>query len=887
MLFSACSKEVDRPLDRAEGEQGVEQPQEDAKGTIQGLLTVKITEELYSHLNIGTLRSGNSEVDTYLVEIGAKRMTPVFTNLNPEFDKRHKKAGLHLWYTIEFDPAHTVTRAVAEASTLPGVQYAEPVYEIVRPQEQVFIAPPSALRASTATGAGIPNDVRFPEQWHLQNTVQVPGFVQGTDVNAVEAWKQGVTGDPRVIVAVLDGGVQVDHPDIVANLWVNPKPEADKNGDKDEHGRNFNDDVNAITPDNHGTHVAGLIAAVRNNKIGVAGVAGGNGSKDSGVRIMSCQIFSEQNRPIAVANAFVYAADHGAVLANNSWGIGGGPGQDIIPRIYTEAIDYFIEHAGCDNDGNQLKGSMMKGGVALFAAGNYSREEWYMPANYSKVIAVASVGPTASKAVYSNYGVWADIAAPGGDMNYGNPEGLTLSTITEGMYGYMQGTSQATPMVTGVAALIVSKFGGEGFTNEELKQRLLGALRPFDIDARSPGFEGKIGAGIADAGKALAENKKQAPETVSAPKVEPSHDEVVLKWAAVKDPDDGSATYYNLYISEGKPLNEGSIKGGMKPVKLNALEYPFGKTAEYHIGHLKLNTKYYFAVEAVDRWGLKSKLVYFDTHTLQNHLPELSMAEGTKVVLKDSKKMTVEVAVVDKDGHQWNYQIKGTTNGVTHRREGDKIIVDFRKALQPGAYHVTLVVSDKFGASTLEIPFTVVGANQAPVLSAQQPKVFLPMGKEDFSLTLAQYFSDPEGDALQYEVRSTVPQVATAVIADGKLTAKGLKMGTTHIEVTARDSFGAKTRLNFDLQVVKDDIVYVVYPVPVAKDLNIRLSDEVYSAQITILSPMGAQKMRRFVKVREDEDRQVVLNVSELEIGSYVLEVTANGKVFKQNIIKN
>lgn len=876
------------PLNQAEREKGVEQSQEEAnKGAIPGQLIVKVSEELYTHLNIGTLRSGNSKVDTYLAEIGAKRISPVFTNLNPEFDKRHKKAGLHLWYTIEFELEQTVTRAVEHAKSLPGIEYAEPMYRIIRPEQQLFIAPPTSLKAPAATGEGVPNDARFPEQWHLNNTEQLPGFVKGADVNAVEAWREGVTGDPRVIVAVIDGGVQVDHPDIAANLWVNPDPKPDANGHKDEHGRNFNEDVNTITPDNHGTHVAGLIAAVRNNKIGVAGVAGGNGSKDSGVRIMSCQIFAEENKPEAAANAFVYAADHGAVLANNSWGIGGAPGPDILPKFFTVAIDYFIDHAGCDNDGNQLEGSMMKGGVALFAAGNYSREEWYMPGSYSKVIGVTSVGPTAAKAPYSNYGIWTDIAGPGGDMTYGNPEGFVLSTVTEGLYGYMQGTSQATPIVTGVAALIVSKFGGKGFTNKELKERLLGALRPFDIDARSPGFEGKIGGGIADARKALASNQKKGPEAVSNPKVEPSYDKVVFKWSAVKDDDDGSANYYNLYVSEGKPLSEDDIKSGLKPIKLNALGYPYGEEAMYHIDKLKLNTKYYFAVEAVDRWGLKSKLVYFDTHTLQNHLPELSMAEGTKVVLKDSKKMTVEVAVVDKDGHQWNYQIKGTTNGVTHRREGDKIIVDFRKALQPGAYHVTLVVSDKFGASTLEIPFTVVGANQAPVLSAQQPKVFLPMGKEDFSLNLAQYFSDPDGDALQYEVHSTVPQVAITEVLDDKLTIKPIKMGTTHIEVTARDSFGAKARLNFDLQVVKDDIVYVVYPVPVAKDLNIRLSDEVYSAQITILTPMGAQKMRRFVKVREDEDRQVVLNVSELEIGSYVLEVTANGKVFKQNIIKN
>lgn len=887
MLFFSCSKISEAPMAEEDDESiKRETLYGDESNYISGVVRVKLTEDFYHNLQLNQLRGESNKVDAYLAEIGAKSMSPVFTNLNPKYEKRHKKAGLHLWFNIELDQTRVVTRAAEDIKDLPGMQIVEPVLKIMQPQSKVIFATPSVLRNVT-TGEGIPNDARFSEQWHLQNTIQEEGFIRGVDINAVEAWKQGVTGDPKVIVAVLDGGVQTDHPDIAANLWNNPNPTQDASGHWDIHGRNFNNDVNKIDPDNHGTHVAGLIAAVRNNNIGVAGVAGGDGTKDSGVRIMSCQIFSDIHNLNAVENALIYAADHGAVIANNSWGAGPGPGPDIIPQYYKVAIDYFTDYAGCDEDGNQLKDSPMKGGLAFFAAGNQNSEIWYIPGNYSRVVAVTSVGPTAKKAAYSNYGVWTDIAAPGGDWAYGNPEGLILSTVKEGMYGYMQGTSQATPITTGIAALIVSKFGGPGFTNEDLRAKLLGALRPFDIDARNLEFAGKIGAGIVDANKALSENENQKPDAVSENdiKVEPSHSEIVLKWPSVKDPDDGTATYYNLYCSENGPLNEASI-AGMKPMKLNALEFPFGKEVIFQVKNLKLNTQYYFAVESVDRWGLKSEYTFFQGKTLENHLPELSIPEGTKLLLRDGNKVTVEVTVKDKDGHQWNYEIKGVSKGVTHRRDGNKIIIDIRRAVEEGVHMLKVIVSDPFGSSTLDIPFEV-GLNHAPTTIANQEKIFLPINSKDFSLRLDTFFSDADGDELKYEVRSTVPQVASAEIVDGKLIFKVNMKGTTHFEVTAIDVFGAKARLNFDVQVVNDDIVYVVYPIPVRTNLNVRLSDEVHYAQIRIFTPMGTEKMKKFVTVRSDSDRYVVLDMSKIEVGSYVLEVTANGKVFKQNVIKN
>ena len=262
----------------------------------------------------------------------------------------------------------------------------------------------------------------------------------------------------------MDGGVQVDHPDLVDNIWVNegeiPGNGIDDDGNgyiDDINGYNFMYDSGKLTPMKHATHVAGIIAASGNNGKGIAGIAGGNGTAGSGVKLMSTQVLGATSSNNTAA-AIKYGADNGAVISQNSWGYNTTTTSvSYIDPADKAAIDYFIKYAGCDNDGNQLPDSPMKGGIVIFAAGNdnVSNPGTASPADYDAVVSVAAIAPDYTKASYSNYGSYIDISAPGGNLN-GN--GMVYSTIHNSSYGDMSGTSMACPMVSGVAALVIQNM---------------------------------------------------------------------------------------------------------------------------------------------------------------------------------------------------------------------------------------------------------------------------------------------------------------------------------------------------------------------------------------------------------------------------------------------
>jgi len=224
---------------------------------------------------------------------------------------------------------------------------------------------------------------------------------------------------------------------------------------------------------------------------------------------------SDENGDDISANSFAaaikYGADNGAIISQNSWGY---DGVTSLPAHMKDAIDYFIQYAGLDENGNQI--GPMKGGVVIFAAGNESLDIGF-PASYEPVVTVAAIAADYKATDYTNYGSWIDICAPGGSYDdngrYLEANYMIASTYPDNKYVWNLGTSMACPHVSGIAALIASEYGGEGFTPATLKRKL--SKGAVDIDAYNPGFTGLLGDGLINAAEAL--KSETPPENNQAP----------------------------------------------------------------------------------------------------------------------------------------------------------------------------------------------------------------------------------------------------------------------------------------------------------------------------------------------------------------------------------
>jgi len=444
-------------------------------------------------------RSGIADFDAVLGSIGVKALQRLFP-VDERNEERTRAAGLHRWYVVEFDDDADLDKAALDMARIAEVSKVEFNQQLMHVHEGRVI-PLAETGAAPQTRAAVGfNDPHLGKQWHYINTGDKSIYSKikaGADVNCDEAWKL-CTGDPRVIVAVVDDCVQWDHPDLAANMWTNTAElngsegrDDDSNGYADDiHGFNFVDNTTLTistkgdAPD-HGTHVAGTVAAVNNNGTGVAGIAGGSGKND-GVKIMSCQIFHDKDGGDAAtsAKAIKYAADNGAAIIQCSYGYPAGSvtsdaAYSSGASAEKQAIDYFIAKQNC---------AAVSGGLAIFAAGNDLTGISGYPGAYRDYISVTAMSCDYTPAYYTNYGPGCNIAAPGGDAYQSYLENIktgaseVLSTVNGGKYGYMQGTSMACPHVSGVAALGLSYALqlGKTFTQNEFTTLLLTSVNDIN-----------------------------------------------------------------------------------------------------------------------------------------------------------------------------------------------------------------------------------------------------------------------------------------------------------------------------------------------------------------------------------------------------------------------
>jgi len=261
----------------------------------------------------------------------------------------------------------------------------------------------------------LPNDNYFDQQWSLNQS-------NDHDIDAPAAWDIE-TGSSSITIAIVDTGIDYNHPDLIKNNWINVG-EVPSNGIDDDNngyiddvfGWNFkNQNNNPIDRDGHGTHCAGIASAVANNGIGIAGVCW-----STKLMSISCNFNIWK-----LSKGITYATENNADIISMSWG-GNNP-SDTLKDV--------------------IKYAFLKNVVLIAASGNKNNSDFFYPAAYYGVISVSSTNKNDQRADFSNYGLWVDLSAPGEDI---------YSTYLEYSYKNLSGTSASAAIVSGVVGLMLS-----------------------------------------------------------------------------------------------------------------------------------------------------------------------------------------------------------------------------------------------------------------------------------------------------------------------------------------------------------------------------------------------------------------------------------------------
>ena len=851
-FVAGCNRNIDTEVPD-------QQVQEDTPAIVPGEAIVLFSDEMMNiieeDLVSGHIVTKSSELNSIQEYLGVKSMRRVFPHAG-RFEERTRTEGLHRWYKLEFDPSLPVTKATNDLASIDGIEIVEPVRRTAR--------------------ADVFNDPKFNLQWHYYNDGSLDkSYAAGADINVVPVWENYTTGNPDVIVAIVDGGIDYEHEDLAGNYAG---------------GFNFVRGTTKVVAHDHGTHVAGTVAAVNNNGIGVSGVAGGdfkNGQK--GVSLLSCQITEydsvDPSKELWAdgAEAIKWGADNGAVISQNSWGYVYETEEEqaaaTIPRHLAAAIDYFIKYAGMNESGKQE--GPMAGGVVFFASANDARGSSPI-CEYEPVIAVGAIGPDFTRAYYSNYGDYVDICAPGGSAYY--PKGEIYSTVPGNKYDYMQGTSMACPHVSGVAALVVSHFAGPGFTNTTLVDKLLNGANSSVISKNA-----KIGP-LVDAFGAMTYGGKIAPDPVSSYTAVPVSNSIALTYNVPRDRDDKKAYGFTIVAAKDKQsfagLDPASIPDDVKSSLVMTGNLAAGAEMTAVIDDLEFNQKYYVAVAAFDynrNYSAFSSVT--EVTTGMNNPPVISTSYDGDYKVKSHEVLKVTYAFSDPDNHSFtvDYNAGSKADVWQSNPDGTYTLIITGNADEPGRYESVITVTDAYGAQLVHKVNYEVLENHAPVIIKDIEDQLFTMAGQKLTLDMAEYLSDPDGEILKFDISITDKTVLHINPSDNMLYATTLGYGMTDVVIVASDSRGLTCTLPFKVLVKDPSTPMSLYPNPVVDYLNVSTMDEM-PTHITIFSSTGKTVYDQTSDVSAFEPARI--DMTACPPGQYKVTVEFGEYVFNRSIVK-
>lgn len=914
------------------------QTRTDNARAIPNRLNIKLKACIVQHIdnsrNTLFIPTGSDLLDTYLRDVGANKIERIFPFAGKD-EHRQQAAALNTWYSIAMDRTATRgTRAVAKHQLESIADYTEPAYHaVLESSEYIPGDDNSQTRANEGTYF---NDPLYDKQWNLHNNGNIGNYTDATgkrvtssiahaDINAEAAWRQ-TTGDPSVVVAVVDGGIDIHHEDLQESIWINKNEipdngiDDDNNGYVDDvYGYNFTEDNALITPTRHATHVAGIIAARNNNGKGISSIAGGNGNPNTGVRLMCCQIFrnnpnynpSDKHSPETIgtgdrnreAAAIVYGANNGAIISQNSWGYDRIMKQ--TPQVIKDAIHYFNTYAGGDKTDKPL----MQGGLVIFAAGNDATSAPSMPSAESSVVSVSSFNPDFSASWYTNYGSWTDISAPGGSkpvnglypLQDGQPTSAILSTVPattahpNGGYAYMQGTSMATPHVSAIAALIVSKYGNARFTAKQLRERLLTGVRPIDCNKYlTETYRNSMGSGYADALVALTDYDHDT--TPTAPlflvnQAKPDYGKIRMAWTSKNNGADGSLQKYVLYCSKHPVTTANRANKDVIAYNIPAQFAKENQAIQYTVTHLDNNTKYYFGILAEARNGHQSTLTVLPNSikTLNNTPPQITPdTESERITLAGNDTRDITLRIEDHENHKWTVAFSTVDKlRIVHTKSGVNIRIE-AKQYMPGVYPVTVSARDELGAKSSYRFIIEVVADKIPSMKTQARKIRLRLG-ERRQIDLRKITDDEDVNSVKYELMNSEEQGKDVLVKNGRMDVVGSTWGQRQIHIKATDKHGQSSTMAFDVFVYRNEGIYSLFPTITSGMLYLKVGDTIDGhVKWQIRNVAGKLvKANAFETSSLDADKRTyTMNVSSLTVGQYTLYITCQGNTYQEMFVK-